>query len=45
MVPEDFRSVLVPLKKSNPDEIYFLAEESSEGFYFSTLPKLFKALR
>ena len=26
MVPEDFRSVLVALRASNPDEIYYLAE-------------------
>ena len=34
MVPEDFRSVLVALRKSNPDEIYFLAGQSSVGLSF-----------
>ena len=34
MVPEDFRSVLVALRKSNPDEIYFLAAQSSVGLSF-----------
>ena len=28
MVPEDFRSVLVAMRKSNPDEIYYLAGQS-----------------
>jgi len=34
MVPEDFRSVLVALRKSNPDEIYYLAAQSSVGLSF-----------
>lgn len=34
MVPEDFRSVLVSLRKSNPDEIYYLAGQSSVGLSF-----------
>ena len=34
MVPEDFRSVLVALQKSNPDEIYYLAGQSSVGLSF-----------
>lgn len=34
MVPEDFRSVLVALKQSTPDEIYFLAGQSSVGLSF-----------
>lgn len=34
MVPEDFRSVLVALRKSNPDEIYFLSGQSSVGLSF-----------
>ena len=34
MVPEDFRSVLVALRKSNPDEVYFLAGQSSVGLSF-----------
>jgi len=29
MVPEDFRSVFMALKRSEPDEIYFLAGQSS----------------
>ena len=34
MVPEDFRSVLVALRKSKPDEIYYLAGQSSIGLSF-----------
>lgn len=34
MVPEDFRSVLVALRKSQPDEIYYLAGQSSVGLSF-----------
>jgi GDPmannose 4,6-dehydratase len=34
MVPEDFRSVLVALRKSSPDEIYYLAGQSSVGLSF-----------
>ena len=34
MAPEDFRSVLVNLQKSNPDEIYYLAGQSSVGLSF-----------
>lgn len=34
MSPEDFRSVLVALRKSNPDEIYYLAGQSSVGLSF-----------
>ena len=34
MVPEDFRSVLVALRKSKPDEIYYLAGQSSVGLSF-----------
>jgi len=34
MVPEDFRSVLTALRKSNPDEIYYLAGQSSVGLSF-----------
>lgn len=34
MIPEDFRSVLVALRKSNPDEIYYLAGQSSIGLSF-----------
>jgi GDPmannose 4,6-dehydratase len=34
MVPEDFRSVLMALKQSMPDEIYFLAGQSSVGLSF-----------
>jgi len=34
MIPEDFRSVIVALKKSKPDEIYFLAGQSSVGLSF-----------
>ena len=34
MVPEDFRSVLVALRKCKPDEIYYLAGQSSVGLSF-----------
>lgn len=34
LVPEDFRSVLVCIRKSNPDEVYFLAGQSSVGLSF-----------
>lgn len=34
VVPEDFRSVFMAIKKSAPDEIYFLAGQSSVGLSF-----------
>lgn len=34
LVPEDFRSVLVCLRKSKPDEVYYLAGQSSVGLSF-----------
>lgn len=34
MVPEDFRSVFTAIKKSEPDEVYFLAGQSSVGLSF-----------
>lgn len=34
MVPEDFRSVFLAVRQSNPDEIYFLAGQSSVGLSF-----------
>lgn len=34
MVPEDFRSVLVALRKSKAEEIYYLAGQSSVGLSF-----------
>jgi GDPmannose 4,6-dehydratase len=34
MVPEDFRSVYMAIKKSNPDEVYYLAGQSSVGLSF-----------
>lgn len=34
MVPEDFRSVLVALRKSQPDEVYYLSGQSSVGLSF-----------
>ena len=34
MVPEDFRSVFVAVKQSTPDEIYYLAGQSSVGLSF-----------
>jgi len=35
MMPEDFRSVLVAFSECQPDEIYFLAGQSSVGLSFS----------
>lgn len=34
MVPEDFRSVLMAIKHSQPDEVYYLAGQSSVGLSF-----------
>ncbi|MEN9479177.1 MAG: hypothetical protein RLZZ298_572 [Pseudomonadota bacterium] len=34
MVPEDFRSVFVAVKQSQPDEVYYLAGQSSVGLSF-----------
>lgn len=34
MVPEDFRSVFVALRSSRPDELYYLAGQSSVGLSF-----------
>jgi len=34
MAPEDFHSVLLALQKCNPDEIYYLAGQSSVGLSF-----------
>ncbi len=34
MLPEDFRSVFVALRKSQPDELYYLAGQSSVGLSF-----------
>ncbi len=34
MAPEDFRSVLMAIRKSQPDELYFLAGQSSVGLSF-----------
>ncbi len=34
MAPEDFRSIFVALKQSKPNEVYFLAGQSSVGLSF-----------
>ena len=34
MVPEDFRSVFMAIKQSTPDEVYYLAGQSSVGLSF-----------
>jgi len=34
MVPEDFRSVFMAVKQSTPDEVYYLAGQSSVGLSF-----------
>jgi GDPmannose 4,6-dehydratase len=44
MVPEDFRSVLVAIKQSSPDEIYFLAGQSSVGLSFVQPAETFQSV-
>ena len=44
MVPEDFRSVLVAIKQSSPDEIYFLAGQSSVGLSFAQPAETFQSV-
>lgn len=34
MAPEDFRSVMIAVKQSHPDEVYYLAGQSSVGLSF-----------
>jgi GDPmannose 4,6-dehydratase len=34
MIPEDFRSVFVAIQQSQPDEVYYLAGQSSVGLSF-----------
>ena len=34
MLPEDFKSVFVTIKESSPDEVYFLAGQTSVGLSF-----------
>jgi GDPmannose 4,6-dehydratase len=34
MMPEDFRSVFMAIKQTNPDEVYYLAGQSSVGLSF-----------
>ena len=44
IVPEDFRSVFMAIKKSNPDEIYYLAGQSSVGLSFDQPAETIKSI-
>ena len=44
MVPEDFRSVYMTVIQSNPDEIYFLAGQSSVGLSFEQPAETIKSI-
>jgi len=44
MIPEDFRSVLVALRSSVPDEIYYLAGQSSVGLSFDQPVDTFESI-
>lgn len=44
MIPEDFRSILVALKTVYPDEIYFLAGQSSVGLSFEQPAETFQSI-
>lgn len=44
MVPEDFRSVFMAVKQSNPDEIYYLAGQSSVGLSFELPTETFHSI-
>jgi GDPmannose 4,6-dehydratase len=44
MVPEDFRSVLMAVKQSSPDEIYYLAGQSSVGLSFEQPAETIKSI-
>ncbi|MDO9268645.1 MAG: GDP-mannose 4,6-dehydratase [Methylobacter sp.] len=43
MAPNDFRSVLTALARSEPDEIYYLAGQSSVGLSFEQPTELWQA--
>lgn len=44
MLPEDFRSVLVAIQQCQPDELYFLAGQSSVGLSFSQPTETIKSI-
>jgi GDPmannose 4,6-dehydratase len=44
MVPDDFRSVFVAIEQSSPDEIYYLAGQSSVGLSFEQPADTFQSL-
>jgi GDPmannose 4,6-dehydratase len=44
MAPNDFRSVLTALTRSNPTEIYFLAAQSSVGLSFEQPAETFESI-
>ena len=44
MIPEDFRSVTMAIKKSNADEVYYLAGQSSVGLSFEQPAETIKSI-
>jgi GDPmannose 4,6-dehydratase len=44
MIPEDFRSVFMAIRNSHPDEVYFLAGQSSVGLSFEQPSETIKSL-
>jgi GDPmannose 4,6-dehydratase len=44
MVPEDFRSVFMAVKQSQPDEVYYLAGQSSVGLSFELLTETIQSI-
>ena len=44
MVPEDFLSVFMTIKQSNPDEVYYLAGQSSVGLSFEQPAETIKSI-
>ena len=44
MIPEDFRSVSMAIKKSNADEVYYLAGQSSVGLSFEQPAETIKSI-
>jgi GDPmannose 4,6-dehydratase len=44
MIPEDFRSVFMAIKKSNADEVYYLAGQSSVGLSFEQPAETIKSI-
>ena len=44
MVPKDFRSEIIALRKNNPNEIYCLAGQSSVGLSFEQLSETIQSV-